>query len=82
VEARAEVQTETDVGNIDGSTQGMEEVPAKKLRQPKKRLHITDDNDMDDSDVTKPGHTAGHNNEGDGDVEGLSEAELRRHEHE
>ena len=74
------MQTETDVGNIDGYTQGREEVPAKKLMKPKKRLHVTDNSDADDSDVTKPGHTAGNNEEGDGDVEGLSEAELRRRE--
>ena len=81
-EARAKVQTEADAVNGDGSTQGGGEVPAKKLRKPKKRMRIVDDSDTDDSDVTKPGHTAGNNEEGDGDGKGLSEAELTRRKHE
>jgi hypothetical protein len=76
------VQTEADAVNRDGSTQGREEVPAKKLRKPKKRMLIVNDSDTDDSDVTKPGHTAGNNEEGDGDSKGLSKTELRRRKHE
>ena len=65
-------RTEADAVNEGGA-----EVPAKKLGKPKKRACITDNSDMDDSVVMKPGHAAGDNEEGDGNGEGLSKAELR-----
>jgi hypothetical protein len=78
------MQGETNMAENDTSTPDGKAVPTNKKSEKlkKKRLRVVNSSDSDEENASKAGHSTGEDEEGDGNGENLSEAELIKRERE